>query len=509
MPDSKKLEDAKKLIGQGRLEEASAICHRMINENADDEAVYLLAVISGQSGMYAESLNLFEKAIKNQPDRWDITYNYGVILNTMGKSDEAIQWWIKTLDLNPDHSDSLYNLGRAYADKHRWAEALETFERLHVLEPGNTRVLQNLGKLHFRMLEWDRARSFFEEVLSTNPNNVEALTNLGLTEFRTGNPKSAMENFNHALELDPENILAHVNLAQTLLLTGNLSQGYAEYEWRRKIQTLRFPVSGQTPWDGQNPAGKRILLYGEQGQGDVIHFLRYASCVADRGGLVSVCCHPSLTAIAKSVQGVENAIEFDETPVDFDVFAPLMSLPHLLQMTELQDIPSQPYIAAPIPLDLAGKKGFLRVGLVWAGNRTHDDDARRSLSLDQLAPLLEVENVEFFSLQVENAADEIDATEFAGNISGIGAGFSNFDDTAAALQALDLLISVDTATAHLGGALGKPVWLMLPSVPDWRWFREGENTPWYPSMRLFRQTDTATWGPVILKIQETLKELTK
>jgi len=404
LPESANLEDAKRLIGQGRLEEASAICHRLINKNADDEAVYLLAVITGQSGMYAESLNLFKKALKNLPGRWDVTYNYGVTLNGMGKSEEAIQWWIKTLGLKPNHSDCLYNLGRAYADKHLWSDALEFFERLIALEPGNPRILLNLGNMCYRMQQWDRARSFFRDVLATDPAHVEALINLGLTESRDGNPQAAVEKFNRALKEDPGNFLAHVNLAQALFLTGNMKKGYAENEWRREIQELRFSVSGQTPWKRENPTGKRVLLYAEQGQGDAIQFLRYAPSVAQIGGLVSIYCHPSLTAIAEGVQGVETAAGFDKPVPGFDVYAPLMSLPHLLGMTELEDIPSAPYLATPSPAELGGSDDFLRVGLVWAGNRAHDDDARRSLSLDMLTPLLEVDNVEFFSLQIENAA---------------------------------------------------------------------------------------------------------
>jgi len=509
LPEFENLQDAKRLLSQGRLEEASAICHRLINKNSDDEAVYLLAVITGQSGRYTESITLFEKAVKSLPGRCDVTYNYGVILNGMGKPDDAIQWWEKTLDRQPDHADCLFNLGRAYADKRQWNDALKIFERLLVLEPGNPRVLLNMGNMHFRLHQWDRARSCFGEVLVADAAHDEALTNLGLTESRDGNPEAAIEQFNRALEKAPENLLAHVNLAQALLLCGTMKKGYAENEWRRKIQELRFSVSGQSPWEGEDATGKRVLLYAEQGQGDAIQFLRYASKVAQLGGLVSIYCHPSLTAIAEAVQGVETAAGFDEPAPGFDVYAPLMSLPHLLGMTELKDIPSAPYLIAPSPAELSGNDDFLRVGLVWAGNRAHDDEARRYMPLAVITPLLEVANLEFLSLQTDNAGGEIKTTKFSGNITDLGTDFSDFVDTAAALQALDLIISVDTATAHLAGALGKPVWLMLPRVPDWRWFREGEDTPWYPSMRLFRQTGAGTWEPVILEIKKALKTLNK
>ena len=495
------------MIGAGRLEEASDICHRLIDESANSEAVYLLAIITGQSGMYAESLTLFEKAVSDLPGRADVTYNFGVILNGMGKPDEALQWWHKTLEINENHADALYNLGRIYIDRNLWDDARGYFSKLADLDPDNPRVLLNLGNVDFRLRHFDQARTHFRKIVDTDRSHIEAWTNLGLTEHRDGNPEAAIACFSTALEQDPENVLPHVNLAQALLLTGNLKEGYAENEWRRKIQELRFSVDGQKPWSGDDPAGRRILLYAEQGQG--IPSISSATPPSPPTGapMLGVYCHPSLTGIAKTVAGVETATGFGEPPPPFDAYAPLMSLPHLLDLTDLDTIPPAPYVSADGTPPRLGKEGAIRVGLVWAGNPDHDDDANRSCPLEIMAPLFEVKNTDFYSLQVDQPAGDIETLGFSGRISDLGQSFTDFQDTAKAILTLDLVISVDTAVAHLAGALGKPVWLMIPKVPDWRWFQEGPDTPWYSTMRLFRKHKDGTWPPVVAEIRDALIDL--
>lgn len=510
MPSSEQrdLGEAKRLIAAGRLDEASRLCRRIVKQSRSAEAIFLLAVILGQTGMYAESLTLFRQALRKLPGRSDVAYNFGVILNAMGKVDEAAEQWAATLTLNPAHADALFNLGRLHATRGEWVAAADAFGRVIAAEPANHKALLSLGNAHFRLGQWDRARSCFGRIVAADAGHVDGWVNLGLTEYRDGHPAVAIRALRRALRLDPGNARAHVNLAQALLAAGHMREGYLENEWRRKFQVPRFPVAGRQAWAGDDPAGLRILLYGEQGQGDVIHFLRYAPVVAERGASVRIYCHPSLVGIATRVAGVDAAAGFGEPPPAFDLYAPLISLPHLLGMIDVDAIPPAPYVAPPDDGPPSSRRaGRVRVGLAWAGSPDHEDDANRSCPLDLLRPLIEAESAGFVSLQVGDSASQIAAAGLAGRLPDLGASFNDFLDTARALASLDLVISVDTAIAHLAGALGRPVWLMLPRVSDWRWFGQGRDTPWYPTMRLFRQGGAGGWPAVVEALKQNLLEL--
>ena len=506
MPRRDGINKAKSLISAGRLDEASDLCRQIIEKNGDPEAIYLLAVISGQTGMPAESLTLFRQALRKLPGRPDVTYNFGVILNEMGKADEAVEQWTATLVLNPGHTDALFNLGRAHADHGRWPEAADAFRRLVAAQPQNLRAWLNLGNAHYRVGQWENARACYSRIVAADDAHVDGWINLGITECRDGNPDTAIRHLRQALRLAPDNVRAHINLAHALLAAGDLRQGYRENEWRRKVQELRFPVAGQAAWPGGAIAGKRILLYGEQGEGDFIHFLRYAPVLAGRGASVRIYCHPSLTGIAERVDGVDEAAGFGEPPPAFDCYAPLMSLPHLLALTEIETIPPAPYVRPQPGAAPAADGAAPRIGLVWAGNPDHEDDANRSCPLDALLPLTDLAGFRFFSLQVGDAARHLAAADVADKVIDLGASFADFGDTARVLQSLDLVISVDTAVAHLAGALGRPVWLLLPRIADWRWFGDGPDTPWYSTMRLFRQKADGGWSPVIGRVRRALAE---
>lgn len=507
MAENNRLEAIRKLIGDGKIEAASEACRQLIDEDDDPEALYLLAVITGERGLYGESLVLFEHALKKLPGRSDVAYNFGIVLQSMGKLDEAIGHWSRAIELNPEHADAFFNLGRAYSEKQMWEKALEACERAATLQPENPAILYNLGNINFRLGRRDHAKSCFGRTVALDPGYVQGWINLGLTELRNGDAGAATRALEKALALDPDNVLAHFNLGQAMLLDGRLKEGFREVEWRRRVQEPPFPTSGQSPWQGEDIAGKKILLYGEQGQGDIIHFLRYAKPVAALGASVRVYCHPGLVGIAERTEAVEKAAGFSDAPPAFDTHAPLMSLPHLLGLEGLDGIPPAPYVAPPEGRPPFPETLAFRVGLVWGGNPEHDDDANRSAKLADFRPLFEVEEAEFFSLQVGEAAREIERGDLSGSLADLGSGFADFTDTAAAIAALDLVISVDTAVPHLAGAMGRPVWLLLPRAPDWRWFLEGADTPWYPSMRLFRQTGEKGWRPVIERIRTELSVL--
>ena len=342
-------------------------------------------------------------------------------------------------------------------------------------EPG---ALHNMG----RVLAWRgddiAAVRYLKDACTRDPNNPIYWNTLGVALSQTHEFDEARGAFIRAIEIDPERFDPHVNLAHDHLCNGEFEKGWAEHEWR-----LRRPEFKQrmrtAPWQGEDISGKTILLWPEQGLGDAIHFVRYAPLVAARGARVVLEARAALQGIFRSVEGVTDVVLPGQSP-PHDNHAALMSLPSIFGVLE----GTKPYLAPPPAINLENSDRR-RIGLVWAGNPAHSNDRNRSHSLERFA-LLANDNLAFYALQVGEAARQ--PAPAGMSLQYLGESFRDFSDTAAALAAIDLLIGVDTSVAHLAGALGIPTWLILPSNPDWRWGREGDRTPWYPTMRLFRQT---------------------
>ena len=306
-----------------------------------------------------------------------------------------------------------------------------------------------------------------------------------------------------AVALEPTDIDTRYHRALLQLLMGNLAEGFAGYEARFETKLWRGDKRHfrQPEWRGEELAGRTILLYAEQGLGDTLQFCRYAALVAARGGRVVLEAPPPLRHLLDGLAGVERLIAHGEEPGDFDVQCPLLALPHLLG-TDLESIPAAiPYLATPDDVrrawrDRLGRRVRTRVGLVWAGNPRFINDRRRSLPFAALAPLWSLPSIDWFSLQVGPRAEDL-ASAPSGLITDLAPELHDFAETAAAVEQMDLVISVDTAVAHLAGALSKPVLLLLPFAPDWRWMRRGETSPWYPGHRLLRQDMRREWANVI------------
>lgn len=324
--------------------------------------------------------------------------------------------------------------------------------------------------------------------------------------------KEAVACQEQAIKLAPDSAEAHWNLANALLVSGDFTRGFTEYEWR-----FRRAGRGERPaglplnvprWTGAPLDGKTILITLEQGLGDAVHFVRFAADVAARGGRVVMECHPALAKLLATAPGVAATVAPGTPVAEAVCYAPLMSLPHLLGTT-LEKIPAiTPYLSLPqgaVSPRLIGDG--LRVGLVWRGNPQHENDRRRSVSLDVLAPLLEVAGVNFFSLQLDAAGAEAKSGAWAARMTDLAPGLTDFAQTAAAVQALDLVISVDTAVAHVAGALAKPVWVLIPDGNDWRWLHERQDSPWYPAMRLFRQQRQVRWMHAVKQVKRALMDL--
>jgi Flp pilus assembly protein TadD len=429
-----------------------------------------------------------------------------------GRSEQAERLLYRALALEPASAEIHNNLGNVLRSAGRLEGAIEAYRSAIALAPGLAEAHFNLGLAILQRGDAAGARQCFRAALQSRPAFADAQLNLGFLLEEDGDNAGAIACYRSAIALEPELVEAHVNLGMQLLLAGRLPEGWREYEWR-----LRYPeysgadLAAAAPrWDGAALDGRTILLDAEQGFGDAIQFLRYAPLVAERGARVLVRCAPEFAVLAASAPGVA-AIATRGSPLPpFDVYCPLPSLP-LVFGTSLDSIPAHvPYLRADPALAerwkrrLAGGAAGCRVGLVWASQSKHRTAPDKSLALAALAPLAAVPDLRFYSLQKREAARQAERPPAGMQIEDLGEELRDFADTAAVIANLDLVVSVDTAVAHLAGALGRPAWTLLKFAPDWRWLLARDDSPWYPTMRLFRQQKPADWNPTIEEVAVAL-----
>jgi hypothetical protein len=358
----------------------------------------------------------------------------------------------------------------------------------------------------------------FDRALKLRPDSAATLNNVGNILHGQGRISEAAEVYRRALRIKPDYGLVHWNLGLMLLLQGELEQGWTEYEWR--LQVKQFgprTVFNRPQWDGGDLDGQRIVFHAEQGFGDVIQFARYLPEIARRGGRIVLACHTEMHRLMRSAgrtRGevgslVEDWVMPDAMLPAYDTHCPMMSLPKAMGTT-LANIPLEmiPYIWTEPALQEQWRKRLegvrdLKVGVAWAGRSTHPNDRNRSFALQTLAPLAGVKGVRLFSLQKGEPARQTKEAGF--EITDWTEELEDFADTAAMVEQLDMVISADTSVVHLAAAMGKPTWVLLPFVPDWRWMMDREDSPWYPSMRLFRQPKIGDWQTPIARVVEALK----
>jgi hypothetical protein len=360
------------------------------------------------------------------------------------------------------------------------------------------------------LLRTDEAVECYRAAVQRDPEHASAWNNLGIALCDLGRYDEAQEAISRAIAAKPDHAAAHMQLGVLRLLRGDFLAGWSSYEWRwrtrpflREAQRYTQPI-----WDGGPLEGKRILLHAEQGIGDAIQFLRYVPLVAGRGGEVVLEVPPALLPLAKTLDGVGELIaRGSETRVEVDCRAPLMSLGRLFRTT-IDSVPADvPYLRAPEdvpPPALPPAAGQRRVGLVWAGNPRHRTDARRSIPPGLFARLRAVSGIRFVSLQRDRPTAETAALARSLPLDDAAPLLTDFAATARIVEKLDLVIAADTAVAHLAGALGKPVWILLPHAPDWRWLLDRPDSPWYPTARLFRQSVPGGWPAVIAAVERAL-----
>lgn len=418
-----------------------------------------------------------------------------------GESDRA-QWaFNQALALHLNHAQAL-------AKKRRFAAGWDHVRAALELAPKNSHAHFCAGVLCLGENKLEEAAQEFGRAIELRPNRPEFWTHLAQVNLRRGVWSAARECLRKALEHDPKFSDAHYLDGWLELTLGNLNGGWAKLEPRWILSGPRD--SSRPNWEGEPLDGRTVLLYLNHGFGDTLHFVRYAPLVAACGGRVILECRPALKSLLESVADVKAVVANGEPLPPFDVQASLLSLPRILQTT-LDRIPGDvPYLKPPVSARVvlpSVEPGFLKVGLAWSGSELLIFDQNRSMSLAQLSPLFSVPNVCFYSLQVGKASRQLRESAATGSVIDLGPQLSDFAATATAMAQMDLIITVDTSVAHLAGALGKPVWVMLLFFADWRWLLERADSPWYPTMRLFRQRQfNAGWGDVIARVREALTE---
>lgn len=459
---------------------------------------------------FQAALSTFDRALSLQPDNNEFWNGRALALRGLRRQEDALASLHRSLALNPTGTNALSNLGVMLREEKRLAEAIAIFERAVESAPDNPAVYANFASVFELTGEYDRVRELAERALALDPDFAEPYVLLANCELEAARYARSRELLERALSLDPANRNARWNIAILSLLHGDFANGWRQFEARKQLQSsLIDHASYNAPeWDGTPLAGRSILLHTEQGIGDALQFVRFAALLAAHGaGRVIVECPHPLVSLLMGVQGVDEVVARGSRLPPYDVHAFLMSLPFLLDVRP-ETIPANvPYlIAGPRPAAalIDAPANVLKVGIVWAGNPAHHRDRLRSVAPERFIPLLSTPNTAWYSLQKgDDVASALEAFP-AGAVKDVGIHLNDFRDTAAVLQRLDLVITVDTSVAHLAGALGRPTWVLLPCVPDFRWMLERSDSPWYPTVRLFRQPAVQQWDPVFLRVADAL-----
>jgi tetratricopeptide (TPR) repeat protein len=464
-------------------------------------------------GRNDEALAAYDRALILAPREPSILANRGNALTALGRVPEALASYNKALSVAPDNVLALFNRGTALLGQQRYAEAIADFDRVVALKPDFALAFNNRGNARRRLGRLDLAAEDYRRTAQIAPGNPEVLSNLGTTLHGLNRHHDALAALEAAIASVPDHALAHYNAALVLLHLGDFRRGWQEYEWRWGTpffapQRRSFAAP---QWRGEDIAGRAILLHAEQGFGDTIQFLRYVPLVAARRANVIIEVPRELTDLVSAMPGAHRVTVRGEAPPPHDLHCPLMSLP-LAFATELASVPAQtPYLTAPAAriahwrdrLDAARRP---RIGLVWSGRPSHDNDANRSIPFGALGPLLADGRRSFVSLQSDIREADRDAIAPLPLIR-LSHRFADFADTAAVIALLDAVVTVDTAVAHLAGALGKPVFVLLPWASDFRWLVDRADSPWYPTARLFRQPVPGDWASPIARVADEIGRL--
>src|SRR5215475_9010003 len=538
------VEEAVGLYREGRLAEAEKICTRILRARPDwFDALHLLGVIKLQGGKAGAACSHFEQALKLDPASAPAMSNLGMALAALNRDQEALAILDKAVALMPGSVEATSNRGNVLMKLNRPNEALAAFDAALALAPGfpgaranRGNALAALGRFEEALAQYDavlaalpthaetylnrgsalmglsrasEAIAAFDRALALRPDYVRAHIGRGAARQALNQQHEALADFERAIALDKSNADAHHNAALAHLTLGDYRRGFEQYEWRwqRSGMPARRRSFGKPLWLGEYPlARKRILIAAEQGLGDCVQFARYVPLLARTGATVVLEAPPPLCSLFARLEGVTTVVARGDALTDFDVYCPAGSLPRAMR-TEVSSIPADiPYLR-PSETHIAKWRERIanlptpRIAVVWSGSADHANDRNRSMALRQIAPLFALK-AGFVSVQRDLRAADAEELTRQQALTHVGDALNDFDDTAAVLALVDLVITVDTSVAHLAGALGRPTFVLVPFCPDWRWMLARADSPWYPTARLFRQPAVGDWESAIARVAE-------
>lgn len=486
-----------------RYAEAEAAYRGVLREYPDDpSATYLYGLLQLDTGRPAQAAHNLARAVTLRPTHVNARLSLGRALLSDDRAAEALIEADAVLGAERSNAQALFLRGTALSALARPVEATDTLSRAIAADPANAAAYLHLANALADRDQLQAAEAACRAALLRDPALVEAWVSLGFILTSQGALAAGIEACEIAIARQPDCAQAHWNLAVAALLAGDYARGFAEYEWRKRHDRFRqdfIDLPGPV-WAGDDPAGRTILIHAEQGFGDTIQFARYVPLLAARGARVVLACDARLTELLSTVPGIGQTVPLGAPMPEYDAWIDQMSLPYAFG-TGVDSIPlSGAYLVAD-PMRQATWWADLppgrKVGLAWAGNPRHTNDRRRSLPPDAVAALAATPGVTFINLQTGPRSTEAGLMDQSSRLT-------NFADTAALVANLDLVVTVDTAVAHVAGALGIPCWILLPHAPDWRWGRRRDDSPWYASVRLFRQPAPGAWNDVIADVAVAL-----
>jgi tetratricopeptide (TPR) repeat protein len=465
-------------------------------------------------GRFPEAIAVYIQALNAEPGHPDALCNLGVALAEQGRHADAESCYVAALRSRPNFPTAAFNRGNSLRALGRLSEAVDAYRQALTLQPSFTPALTNLGLALADLGNLAEAAEMHARVIQQKPDLAEAHNNRGLMLWLLGRHAEAEACYNEAVKLKPDFPAAHCNRALLWLQAGTWRRGWAEYEWRLRLPNQNLPPRRLPLWNGESLNGRTLLVRTEQGLGDTIQFIRYATQIRLRGGRVLLECPAKLHRLLSGCADVGGFVTRDDPAPDAVTQIPLLSLPRVFD-TSIAKIPNpSAYLSAEPERIARWRKRFpveekLRIGIAWQGSPTYVHDRQRSIPLSAFAVLAKVPNVRLYSLQKGPGSEQASQAGFPLIDLGpnLDANADAFIDTAAAMHHLDLVVSADTALAHLAGAMGRPIWLLLSAAADWRWLREGADTPWYPSMRLWRQTQLGDWEQLLQRVADAVHTL--
>ncbi|MEW6339891.1 MAG: tetratricopeptide repeat-containing glycosyltransferase family protein [Pseudomonadota bacterium] len=515
------LATAQQKFSTGQLTEAADLLHGILALQPDHgEALEGLGYIAAKQGDHQRAADYVTRALQNMTASPEQIYFAAHVCQLAGRHADAVALFERCLERAPDHVQSLHGAALSLTKLGENDRALRYFERLTARHPQLAEVHYNKGSLLGAMGRYDEELAAYRKAIALKPNFGQAYVNVGVALRDLHRFDDALLQFKKALSIDPNDAGARTNRAQTNLLLGEFEHGWREYEWRWRDGTASHGFDPATLWTGAQPlAGKTVFVHHEQGFGDTLQFVRFTDRLSAAGARVVLRVQDALLPLLRRYPGVAEVIGESAPVPPFDYHCPTMSLAFALKVRAADLAAAVPYLGADAARIAQWNTLFdtahdtdsdstrrSRVGIVWSGNPGHVNDRNRSIALAQLAPLFEAK-ASFVSLQkVVRDGDRASFTSLAqrGALLDVAGRLESFADTAGLIAHLDLVISVDSAVAHLAGALGKPVWIALPFTPDWRWQLKRNDSPWYPGVRLFRQNVRGDWTHVVAEIRAAL-----